>query len=206
MTTAERILEARLVAILRGDYSGRWLDYAGALLQGGVSVMEITLNSPGALDGIKEVRAALGDRILLGAGTVLTADEVARAADAGAEFIVAPDTDEAVIEAALARGLVAIPGAFTPTEIKRAYRLGAAVVKLFPAQSPDYLRAVRAPLDAIPLMATGGIDLDNVVAFMAAGANAVGIGSHLVRPGLSPDEVLTRATRFVAAISGKQLA
>lgn len=206
MNTVERLLEARLVAIMRGDYGGRWLDYAGALREGGVTVMEITLNSPDALGGIRQVRSAFGDSLLLGAGTVLTRDEVAAAADAGAEFIVAPDTDEAVIEASLARGLAVIPGAYTPTEIRRAYRLGAAVVKLFPAQTPEYLKAVRAPLNTIPLMATGGVDLDTAAAFMQAGASALGIGSHLARPGLSSDEVTVRAARFVAALSGRQVA
>src|SRR5690606_4803676 len=114
-----------------------WLAYAGALRDNGVVAMEITLNSPGALDGIALLRRELGEAAVIGAGTVLTADAVQAAADAGATFIVAPDTDEAVIGASLRLGLVPVPGAYTATEVKRAYSLGAPLVKLFPATAPD---------------------------------------------------------------------
>lgn len=198
MNTLERMLAGRIVAIMRGDYGGQWLSYADALLEGGITVMEITLNSPGALDGMRELASRYGDQILLGAGTVLTAEEVARAADAGATFIVAPDTDPAVIEASKQRGLVVTPGAYTATEVKHAYSLGADMVKLFPAQTPDYLKAIRAPLNHIPLMATGGVDVDNAAAFFKAGAAALGVGSNLTKPNLPPGEVARRAREFAA--------
>jgi 2-dehydro-3-deoxyphosphogluconate aldolase/(4S)-4-hydroxy-2-oxoglutarate aldolase len=202
----DHIYEAKIVAIFRGDYQGQWISYADALLGGGVSLMEVTLNSAGALDGIAQLKAHYGDRIALGAGTVLTADEAHAAIDAGASFLVAPDTDEEVIAVAKERSVVVIPGAYTPTEIKRAYKLGADMVKVFPSLSADYLKAVRAPLDHIPLLATGGVSLENAAEFIKAGAVALGIGSYLTKPSMTPDEVAARAAKFVAAVAGKQLA
>ena len=201
----EHIHRTRVVAIFRGSYEGKWLVYANALLQGGLTAMEITLNSDGAYQGLELLRDKLGDRIALGAGTVLTAEQVRAAADHGATFIVTPDTDESVIAEAKARGLVVIPGAYTPTEIKRAYTLGADMVKVFPSQTPDYIKAIRAPLNHIPMMATGGVDLANAELFLKAGASALGIGSYLTQPSLSPDEVALRAARFAAVASGRQL-
>lgn len=202
----DHIYEAKIVAIFRGDYQGQWISYADALLHGGVSLMEVTLNSAGALDGIAQLKAHYGDRIALGAGTVLTADEAHAAIDAGASFLVAPDTDEEVIAVAKERSVVVIPGAYTPTEIKRAYKLGADMVKVFPSLSADYLKAVRAPLDHIPLLATGGVSVENAAEFIKAGAVALGIGSYLTKPSMTPDEVAARAAKFVAAVAGKQLA
>jgi 2-dehydro-3-deoxyphosphogluconate aldolase/(4S)-4-hydroxy-2-oxoglutarate aldolase len=201
----EHIRTTRVVAIFRGNYDGKWLPYANALLQGGLTAMEITLNSEGALAGLDVLRDQLGDQIALGAGTVLTAEQVRAAADHGATFIVTPDTDEAVIAESKKLGLIVIPGAYTPTEIKRAYTLGADMVKVFPAQTPEYIKAIRAPLGHIPMMATGGVDLANAEQFMKAGASALGIGSYLTQPSLSPDEVAIRAARFAAVTSGRQL-
>jgi 2-dehydro-3-deoxyphosphogluconate aldolase/(4S)-4-hydroxy-2-oxoglutarate aldolase len=206
MSIVQKVVDSQIVAIFRGDYGGRWLDYAEALVRGGVTTMEITLNSPGALDGIRLLKAELGNQIALGAGTVLTADQVKTAVDAGASFIVAPDTDEAVIAASKALGVAVLPGAYTPTEIKRAYTLGADMVKWFPADSPDFLRAIRAPLSHIPIMATGGINLDNLADFLKAGAAAVGIGGQLMKPTYTPDQVGALAARFAAAAQGKQIA
>mgnify|MGYP000156120399 CR=1 FL=1 len=206
MSVLERIVETRIVAIFRGDYQGRWLEVAQALIDGGIPVMEVTLNSPGAVDGIALLRARLGERIVLGAGTVLTTDEVRRAADAGASFVVAPDTDESVIEACKSLGLPVIPGAYTPTEIKRAYALGADMVKLFPAQTPDYIKAIRGPLNHIPLMATGGVELGNAAEFFKAGVKAIGLGSSLTKPTFTADDIRARAAQFVAAAHGRQIA
>lgn len=208
MTTAvlDQINRTKIVAILRGDYRGEWLAYAEALLRGGVPVMEVTLNSPGALDGIAAIKARFGDRVALGAGTVLTADEAKAAVEAGATFLVAPDTDESVIAVAKTHNVAVIPGAYTPTEVKQAHNLGADMVKLFPAQTPAYLKAVRAPLSHIPLMATGGVSVENAADFLQAGAAALGIGSFLTKPTLTPDDVAGRAARFVAAVEGQQIA
>lgn len=206
MTILERLLEAKIVAIFRGNFGNNWLAYASALRDNGVTAMEITLNSPGALDGIRLLSEQMGDDVLIGAGTVLTADAVDAAADAGATFIVAPDTDEMVIAASLHRQLVPVPGAYTPTEIKRAHSLGAPLVKLFPATAPDYIKAVRAPLNHIPLMATGGVDATNAREFLAAGASALGVGSALLSAALRPEQVGVRAAELVAAVQGRRLA
>src|SRR5215207_5092994 len=110
MSILQKVVDSKIVAIFRGNYGGRWLEYAEALVRGGITTMEITLNSPGALEGIRLLKAELHDQIALGAGTVLTADEVKMAVDAGASFIVAPDTDEAVIAACKALGVAMLPG------------------------------------------------------------------------------------------------
>ena len=202
MSIAEPLVQVRLIAILRGDYGNRWQEYADALMAGGVTALEITLNSPGAVEGIRELKASIGDRVMLGAGTVLTAEQAHTAIDAGAQFIVAPDTDEAMISVCRARNIPVMPGAYTASEIKRAYQLGATLVKVFPAPGPDYIKAIRGPLDHIPLMVTGGVALDNVADYFKAGVTAVGLSGNLVKPGLSADEITERAKAFIAAIKG----
>lgn len=204
MSVTEQLKAARVVAIFRGNYVGRWSEYVEALLSGGIVAMEITLNSTGALDGLRELKANFRDRIILGAGTVLTPEGAHQAIDAGATFIVAPDTDEAVITVCKQRSVAAIPGAFTPTEIKRAWKLGAALVKVFPAQTASYIKAVRAPLDQIPFMVTGGVSVENVAEYFAAGADAVGVGSFLTATNISLDEVAARAAKFTAAAHADQ--
>jgi 2-dehydro-3-deoxyphosphogluconate aldolase / (4S)-4-hydroxy-2-oxoglutarate aldolase len=199
-TTAERLKQARVVAIFRGDYNNRWEMYAQGLATAGITAMEITLNSAGALDGIRQIKALLKDQVVIGAGTVLTADQAHQAIDAGAEFIVAPDTDEAVIAVCRKRGIAACPGAYTPTEIKRAYNLGATLVKVFPAADPTYIKAVLAPLDFVPVMVTGGVTVDNIADFFKAGAVAVGVGSSLVKPNLTEREIVERAQAFADAV------
>jgi 2-dehydro-3-deoxyphosphogluconate aldolase / (4S)-4-hydroxy-2-oxoglutarate aldolase len=194
----DTLLNSGVVAIFRGDYGGRWLVFVDALLEGGINTMEITLNSPGALAGIREIKAHYGDRIVIGAGTVLSTDQVKEAYQWGAQFIVAPDTDETVIAACHIQNVPVIPGAYTPTEIKRAYRLGAAMVKLFPATDPAYIKAIRAPLDHIPLMATGGVSAENAADFLRAGASVLGIGSSLTRPTLTSDQITDHARRLVS--------
>ena len=162
--------------------------------------MEITLNSPEALRGLEQLRRNFGDRIVLGAGTVLCTDEVHAALDAGATFIVAPDTDADVISACKSRNILMIPGAYTPTEVKRAYQLGGNLVKLFPAETPAYVKAVHTPLNHIPLLATGGINSDNAAKFLGAGASALGVGGSLTKPDLSLDEISRRANALLDAV------
>ena len=160
---------------------------AEALYEGGVRLMEITFDQadPECLKLTPRMIEALNTRfpdMLVGAGTVMTREQARAAADAGARFALAPNVDEAVIDEALKHGLVAIPGALTPTEIAHAYNLGAAMVKLFPAGDlgMGYLKALRGPLPHIPLMAVGGVDLKNIADFFKAGAKAVGLGSNIV--------------------------
>jgi 2-dehydro-3-deoxyphosphogluconate aldolase / (4S)-4-hydroxy-2-oxoglutarate aldolase len=180
--TTQRIFDAGIVAIMRRTEASLAVETAEALLAGGVSVVEVTLNTEGAIDMLSALRGRLGDRMLIGAGTVMTAEDVRRAVGAGAQFVVSPHTDADVIAAARRAGVPAAPGAFTPTEIVHAWRLGAAVVKVFPVGSvgPRYLRDVLAPLTQIPLLPTGGVNLENAAEFIRAGARGLGLGGDLV--------------------------
>ena len=181
MTNLQQILQYKIVAILRGCTADRVPDIAAALHAGGVRLLEITLNSPGALEAIRQVAATMGDRLLVGAGTVLTPEEAEAAIAAGARFILSPSLDIATIQLTRQLGAVSIPGAFTATEILTAWRNGADIVKVFPASvGVNYFRDLRGPLPQIPLMPTGGINLDNIRDFQKAGAVAFGIGSALV--------------------------
>jgi 2-dehydro-3-deoxyphosphogluconate aldolase/(4S)-4-hydroxy-2-oxoglutarate aldolase len=179
-----QIISGGIIAIVRGDFRGRLLPMAEVLAEEGVSAIEVTMNSPDALAAIKELAQGVGDRLLVGAGTVIDPDDVNQIAVVGGCFIVAPNVDEAVIKAANEAGLLAIPGAYTATEILKAWHWGADLVKLFPASAggPGYLKALRGPLSHIPLVPTGGISAGNAAAFMAAGAAALGIGGSLVNP------------------------
>lgn len=204
--------EHRLVAILRARGAGPLVDVALALAEAGVRCLEVTLPSPGSAAAVRELTAKLGDEVAVGMGTVLTAAEVGQAADAGARFVVSPDHNPEVVAAARELGLGSMPGAFSPTEIVAAWRGGPTAVKVFPASvlTPEYVAAVRAPLPDIPLVPTGGIDLDGAAAFLRAGALAVGVGGPLLGTALtgeadSPerarpaalDEVRRRAEEFV---------
>jgi 2-dehydro-3-deoxyphosphogluconate aldolase/(4S)-4-hydroxy-2-oxoglutarate aldolase len=199
----QRICDAGIVAIMRRTDSALAVETAEALLDGGVEVVEVTLNTEGATGMLRALAKELGDRMLIGAGTVMSADEVRAAIDAGARFVVSPHTDEAVIAATREAGLPSLPGAFSPTEIVRAWHLGASLVKVFPVGSvgPRYLRDVLAPLTQIPLVPTGGVTLDNAAEFVKAGARALGLGSDLVSPKAVAARdfvsITERARRFV---------
>lgn len=176
--------EDGLVAIIRGDFSlPEQQAVAEALLAGGVRVLEITLNTRDALEGIRQLNANFPDDLLVGAGTVRTAEDARGALDAGARFLIAPGLDLETVTAAQARDTLILPGVFTATEAQTAYRAGCDMVKLFPADAlgPGYLKALRAPLDDIGFIPTGGIDPETIGAFHKAGAAAFGIGSYLVK-------------------------
>lgn len=202
----ERILHSGIVAIMRRTESALAVETAEALRQGGVDVVEVTLNTPGALDMLQALAKHFGDRLLVGPGTVMSAEDVQRALGAGARFIVSPHTDAAVIDAARGADAPALPGAFTPTEIVRAWQLGASVVKVFPVGSvgPRYLRDVLAPLTEIPLLPTGGVNLENAADFIRAGARGLGLGSDLVSPQAVAKRdfasLTDRARRFVLEV------
>jgi 2-dehydro-3-deoxyphosphogluconate aldolase / (4S)-4-hydroxy-2-oxoglutarate aldolase len=177
----QHILQNKIVAIVRGIAPAEVLKIAHALHEGGVTTMEVTLNSDDALSVIKELCDVMQDKMLIGAGTVLGADMAHKSIDAGARFIISPVIDEETIRATKERGVISIPGAFTPTEIYKAFMLGADIIKVFPASSNvSYIKEVRAPLPHIPLMPTGGITLQNIQEFKKAGAIAFGIGGSLV--------------------------
>jgi 2-dehydro-3-deoxyphosphogluconate aldolase/(4S)-4-hydroxy-2-oxoglutarate aldolase len=206
MTSLEQILRYKIVAILRGCEPERVPDIVAALADGGVRLLEITLNSPGALDLIRRVSQTMGDRLLVGAGTVLTPAEAEMAIDAGARFILSPSLDIETIQVTIELGAVSVPGAFTATEILAAWRNGADIVKVFPASvGASYLRDIRGPLPQIRLMPTGGVNLGNIREFRAAGAVAYGIGSALVPAGQETttealDALRQRAVDYIKAL------
>ena len=173
----------RVMAILRSADASGLPAVARALASGGVTCLEVTLTTAGALDALAAIRAELGPDIAVGAGTVITAGQARDALAAGAEFLVAPLVDTVVVRSAADSGIPCYPGAWTPTEVCQAWRAGAAAVKLFPASTggPAHLRQLRAPLPEIPLVAVGGVGIDEARDYLDAGACAVGIGSPLLR-------------------------
>ena len=184
----QKVLEKKIVAIVRGVYGEDCVNLARALCEGGIELLEVTFDQskPELLertsDTIRMLNEQLGDRMLFGAGTVTSLEMLELAKGAGARFIVSPDTNEAVIRATVAAGMVSMPGALTPTEIISAHSYGADFVKVFPAgtQGTGYLKAVTAPLNHIRLLAVGGVNEKNIADFLAAGAVGVGAGGNLV--------------------------
>lgn len=195
--STEFVLETGLVAIVRGNFpTPKLLQIGDALLASPVLVMEVTLNTTGALEGISLLRERFGEKMLVGAGTVRTAQQFRDAIAAGAQFTVSPNLDMATVEAALAADILHMPGVFTPTEAQQAFVAGCKLVKLFPSEvvGPKYLKAIRAPLDDIKFIPTGGITPDNVGDYIRAGASAVGLGSALITgPDQPMDDLIKRA-------------
>lgn len=193
---------ARVMAIIRGTDTAAVAAAGTALLEEGVRLVEVALTTPGALQAIETIRSGAPDGSLVGAGTVLTASAVADVAAAGAQFVVTPAVVESVPEAAR-RGLPVAAGALTPTEAHTAIQMGASAVKLFPASlgGPAYLKALRDPFPDIPFVAVGGVGLDEIHAYLSAGAIAVGVGGPLVRDaasGGSLDDLRARARAYLA--------
>lgn len=191
-----------LVAILRGLTPDEAVEVGEALLTAGLTCLEVPLNSPQPLESIRRLRATLGGRAVVGAGTVLTPHAVREVAEAGGQIVISPNADVAVIEATRAAGLLSMPGFFTPSEAFAAIGAGAQVLKLFPAEvaGPSGLKAVRAVLAADQrVYAVGGVEPDSVAAWRAAGASGFGIGSAIYRAGRSAAETRERAAAFVAA-------
>ena len=179
-----QVLDSGIVAVVRSQSSEQLVEVVRALADGGVTVAEITMTVPGALDVIKQVRAALGDRVLLGAGTILDPETARAAILAGAEYIVAPTLNLEVIRLCQRYDKLVMPGAFTPTEILAAWEAGADIVKVFPADvmGPAFFKAIKGPLPQIRVMPTGGVDLTTAATFLKAGACCLGVGSQLVEP------------------------
>jgi 2-dehydro-3-deoxyphosphogluconate aldolase/(4S)-4-hydroxy-2-oxoglutarate aldolase len=198
----ETLAGVPVVAILRARAAGRLVAAAEVIADAGIRAVEFPLTTPGALDAVQELRARRPE-LLIGAGTVVTPADVADAAAAGAQFLVAPCTRPDALAAAATRGLAMMPGAFTATELQLAREHGAEVVKLFPATlGPGYVRALRDPFPEIRLVPTGGVGLDAVPDFLRAGAFAVGLGSPLVGDALETGDLEgldERARRAVGA-------
>lgn len=178
----QRVLDCGLVAIIRANSGDQLVNVARALYEGGIDIIEVTCTVPNAVEVLSAVRKDLGNKILLGAGTVLDPETARTAMLAGAEFLVSPTVNLDVIRLAMRYDKLIMPGAYTPTEILTAWEAGAEVIKVFPAEigGPPYLKAIKGPLPQVRLMPTGGVNLDTLPAFMAAGACAVGLGSSLV--------------------------
>ncbi len=192
-----------LIAIIRGVTPGEVEAVGDALVEAGIRIIEVPLNSPDPLVSIERLAQRLGDVALIGAGTVLTVDQVTQVADAGGRIIVSPCVNPQVIAATATAGLVSAPGYFTPSEAFVALDAGAHVLKLFPAEaaSPTLVKAQRAVLPRdIPLVVVGGITPDAMSPYVAAGADGFGLGGALYRPGQSSAEVAVQARAFVAAI------
>jgi 2-dehydro-3-deoxyphosphogluconate aldolase/(4S)-4-hydroxy-2-oxoglutarate aldolase len=179
-----RVLNCGIVAVVRSPDSQQLVDVARSLVDGGVDVIEITMTVPDALDVVRRVRLALGDRILLGAGTILDTETARAALLAGAEYLVTPTLNLDVIRLCQRYAKLIMPGAFTPTEVLTAWEAGADIVKVFPAEvlGPAYFKALRGPLPQIRAMPTGGVDLTTAADFLSAGACCLGIGSQLIEP------------------------
>jgi 2-dehydro-3-deoxyphosphogluconate aldolase/(4S)-4-hydroxy-2-oxoglutarate aldolase len=180
----ERVLASGVVAILRAPTSEMLVEAASALAAGGVEAIEVTFTVPRAHQVLEKVADRLGDKILLGAGTVLDPETARTAILAGAEFIVAPNVNRRVIRLCRRYGKLVFPGAFTPTEVVAAWEAGADVVKVFPSDfvGPGYLKALSGPLPQVRLMPTGGVNLQTAADFLRAGACALGIGGSLIEP------------------------
>lgn len=191
-----------LVAILRGIRPDEADAVGDALVEAGIRIIEVPLNSPDPLRSIEQLATRLGDRAIVGAGTVLRVEEVASVRDAGGQIIVSPSTDAEVIAAGAAAGLVSAPGYFTPTEAFLALKSGAHALKLFPAEaaSPEVVKAQRAVLPNVPLLIVGGITPGRIAAYVAAGADGFGLGSGLYKPGRAAQDVAVHARAYVAAM------
>ena len=209
MDTLDRILEEKIVAIIRGAQPDDVMPIAKALAAGGVKVLEITINSPDAIGAIRRLSEQSGNELLIGAGTVLDADTAKKAIAAGAKFIISPIVNIETIKVTREAGAVSIPGAFTATEIHNAYINGGQIIKVFPASAgPAYIKDIRGPLPHIPLMPTGGVGLENIQAFRQAGAVAFGIGTALVDTSKGMDEIRLReitekAGKYMNAVKSK---
>jgi 2-dehydro-3-deoxyphosphogluconate aldolase/(4S)-4-hydroxy-2-oxoglutarate aldolase len=201
-----KLIDGGIIAVVRSESGEQLARVASALADGGVLGIEITFTVPDALAVLRSVRQQLGDRIILGAGTVLDPETARAAILGGADFLVGPTLNVDVIRMAHRYDKAVMPGAFTPTEILAAWEAGADIVKVFPAEvgGPPYLKAIKGPLPQVRLMPTGGVDLTTAEAFLKAGACCLGAGSALVDPKLMAAGdfagLTDRARKFVAAV------
>jgi 2-dehydro-3-deoxyphosphogalactonate aldolase len=193
-----------LVAIIRGVRPDEAAAIGRALLDGGIRIVEVPLNSPDPFASIENIAAEFGDEALVGAGTVLDPADVPRVRDSGGRLIVSPNMNPAVIQATVAAAMVSCPGVFTPTEAFAALEAGAHALKLFPAEaaSPAVVKAQRAVLPRdVPLFIVGGVTPQSMSAWLDAGADGFGLGSGVYKPGQSAEDTLAKARVFVEAVS-----
>lgn len=202
----DRIIEIGIVPVIRASSGREALIAAKAVAEGGIPIVEITMTVPGAIEVIRELVKSNSSRILIGAGTVLDADAARRCRDAGAEFLVSPALNVETIEFATKENLLMMAGALTPTEIVKAWKAGADFVKVFPCGQvggAKYIKAIKGPLPQIPLVPTGGVNLNTAGEFLEAGAEALGVGGELIQAEAlksGKPEIITEIARKFAAI------
>ena len=182
-STAETLERAGLIPVLRARDAAQARAAVEAMMAGGITVVEVTMTVPGAVDLLKELKNEYGEKLLLGSGTVTTAEQAEATIEAGAEFVVSPSLHPEVIAATKARKKLSIPGALTPTEVITAWNAGADYVKVFPCSAmggASYLKSLLAPFPYLKLIPTGGVTLETAASLLRAGARALGVGSNLV--------------------------
>lgn len=206
MNLIQELHKEKIIAIIRGLDGSVLEKTAQALAEGGIRFMEVTMNTTDAVRSIAYLKDKYGESIHIGAGTVLNVQLARKAIQAGATYLITPNINREVITYAVGQGINIWPGAFTPTEIAHAVELGANAVKVFPVSfvGPHYIEAIRGPLDRIPLIAVGGVKVDQFSDYLRAGAIAVGVGNHLIDPTMVRlgkfTQLSERARRFVRKI------
>lgn len=209
MDTLQTIKDYQIISIVRGAKKEDILKIASALNEGGIKLIEVTLNSPGALQSIEAIAREFDGVMKVGAGTVLGPEEAYAAINAGADFILSPTVCQKTIQITKRHNKISIPGAFTPTEILTAFEAGGDVIKVFPASiGPGYIKDIKGPLPQIPLLPTGGIDVSNIAEFKKVGAVGFGIGSSLVNSKIECtveelSNITSRARELVKAIDSE---
>jgi 2-dehydro-3-deoxyphosphogluconate aldolase/(4S)-4-hydroxy-2-oxoglutarate aldolase len=203
----QRMMAAGIVPVIRAASAQKALLAADALYQGGIPVVEVTLTVPGAETAIGALRKNFGSELLVGAGTVLDADDARRCLDSGAQFIVSPGLDRATIGFVNSKEILMIAGALTPTEVVTAWKHGSDLVKIFPCSAVGgaaYIKALKGPLPQIPLIPTGGVNLQTAADFIRAGSEALGIGGELVSAAAldagTPNVITTLAKQFLEIV------
>jgi len=203
----ERIMEIGIVPVVRASSQREALMAAEAVAEGGIPIVEITMTVPGAVDVIRVLAKMNSSKLLIGAGTVLDAEAARRCRDAGAEFLVSPALNLETIEFATKENVLIMAGALTPTEIVKAWKAGADFVKVFPCGQvggAKYIKAIKGPLPQIPLVPTGGVNLNTAAEFLEAGAEALGVGSELVQGEAlksgKPEIIVETARKFVEIV------
>jgi len=207
-TTAQIIERVGLIPVLRARTAAQAHAVVQAMIAGGVTVVEVTMTVPGAIELLKELKQEYGSRLLLGSGTVTTASEAQSTINAGAEFVVSPSLHPEVIQVTRSNGKLSIPGALTPTEVITAHRAGAEYVKIFPCSAmggASYLKSLLAPFPFLKLIPTGGVTLETAGTFVQAGARALGVGSDLVNLAAidagKPEKITETARAYLKVIA-----
>jgi 2-dehydro-3-deoxyphosphogluconate aldolase / (4S)-4-hydroxy-2-oxoglutarate aldolase len=203
-----RIEQIGIVPVVRASSSREACIAAEAVCKGGIPIVEITMTVPGAIEVIRELTKSCGNEVLIGAGTVLNATDAIRCLDAGAQFLVSPGFNRATVELATRESILIMAGALTPTEVIEAWTAGSDFVKVFPCGQvggAKYIKALKAPLPQIPLVPTGGVNLNTAAEFIEAGAAALGIGGELIHPeplkSNQPERIVETARKFLEIVT-----